>query len=52
VILGPVRDADRGSRAPRAPGNFPAEYAADVLLAVGSLLRYSSGLGAKPQRRP
>jgi hypothetical protein len=38
--------------APRcAPGNFRTEFAAVAVLAAGSLLRYSSGLGAKPQRR-
>jgi hypothetical protein len=40
-----------GTPGSRAFGNFRAECAAVAVLAVGSLLRYSSSLGAKPQRR-
>jgi hypothetical protein len=37
---------------PRALGTFPPSLLQFADLAVGSLLRYSFGLGAKPQRRP
>jgi hypothetical protein len=40
------------AREPHALGTFPPSLPQFADLAVGSLLRYSFGLGAKPQRRP
>jgi len=37
---------------PPALGTFLPSMPHIVVLVVGSLLRYSSGLGVKPQRRP